>query len=58
MPFEGRVDLLRRRHPGVLTGTGTAGELAAVPDATGLAGHPVILDSVAGLLPYLGPELN
>jgi phosphoglycolate phosphatase len=39
---------------GVLTGTGTASELAAVPDATGLPGHPLILDSVAGLRPYLG----
>jgi phosphoglycolate phosphatase-like HAD superfamily hydrolase len=39
---------------GVLTGTGTAGEMAAVPYVTGLPGSPLILDSVAGLLPHLG----
>jgi phosphonatase-like hydrolase len=39
---------------GVLTGTGTAAEMSAVPAATGLPGSPVILDSVASLSPYLG----
>ncbi len=39
---------------GVLTGAGTAGQMSAVPAATGLPGRPVILDSVAGLLPLLG----
>jgi phosphonatase-like hydrolase len=39
---------------GVLTGSGTADEMADVPGVTGLPGSPVILDSVAGLLPHLG----
>jgi phosphonatase-like hydrolase len=39
---------------GVLTGAGTAEEMAAVPAVTGLPGTPVILGSVAGLLPCLG----
>jgi phosphoglycolate phosphatase len=39
---------------GVLTGASTAEDLAAVPAATGLAGEPVILDSVADLAPLLG----
>ena len=39
---------------GVLTGAASAEELAAVPAATGLAGQPVILGSVAELGPLLG----
>jgi phosphonatase-like hydrolase len=39
---------------GVLTGTSTAAELAAVPAATGLAGEPLILNSVADLGSHLG----
>jgi phosphoglycolate phosphatase len=39
---------------GVLTGASTAEELTAVPAATGLAGQPVILGSVAELGPLLG----
>ena len=39
---------------GVLTGDSPRADLEAVPAATGLPGTPVILDSVAGLRPYLG----
>ena len=39
---------------GVLSGDCTFDELAAVKAATGLPGEPLILDSVAGLLPHLG----
>jgi phosphoglycolate phosphatase len=39
---------------GVLTGASTAADLAAVPAATGLAGQPLILGSVADLAPHLG----
>jgi phosphoglycolate phosphatase len=39
---------------GVLSGDSTLDDLAAVPAATGLPGAPLILDSVADLLPYLG----
>ena len=38
---------------GVLSGDSQRAELEAVPAATGLPGAPVILDSVAGLLPLL-----
>ena len=38
---------------GVLSGDSQRAELEAVPAATGLPGTPVILDSVAGLLPHL-----
>jgi phosphoglycolate phosphatase len=38
---------------GVLSGDSQRAVLEAVPGATGLAGTPVILDSVAGLLPHL-----
>jgi phosphoglycolate phosphatase len=40
---------------GVLTGASTREELAAVPAVTGLPGSPLILDSIADLLPHLGP---
>jgi phosphoglycolate phosphatase len=39
---------------GVLSGDSTREELSAVPAATGLPGSPLILDSVADLLPHLG----
>jgi len=39
---------------GVLSGDSARPELEAVPDRTGLPGKPLILDSVADLLPYLG----
>ena len=39
---------------GVLSGDSTLDDLSAVPAATGLPGAPLILDSVADLLPYLG----
>jgi phosphonatase-like hydrolase len=39
---------------GVLTGDSSRAELEAVPAATGLPGAPLILDSVAALLPHLG----
>jgi phosphoglycolate phosphatase-like HAD superfamily hydrolase len=39
---------------GVLSGDCTFDELAAVQAATGLPGEPLILDSVADLLPHLG----
>ena len=39
---------------GVLTGDSPRADLVAVPAATGLPGTPLILDSVAGLLPHLG----
>jgi phosphoglycolate phosphatase len=39
---------------GVLTGTSTREELAAVPAATGLPGSPLILDSITALPPHLG----
>lgn len=39
---------------GVLTGSSTRQELAAVPAITGLPGEPLVLDSIAGLLPHLG----
>lgn len=39
---------------GVLTGDSSRAELEAVPAATGLPGTPLILDSVAALLPHLG----
>ena len=39
---------------GVLTGASSREELAAVPAATGLPGSPLILDSIADLLPHLG----
>jgi phosphoglycolate phosphatase len=39
---------------GVLTGDSPRADLEAVPAATGLPGTPLILDSVAGLLPHLG----
>lgn len=38
---------------GVLTGESTRAELEAVPAQTGLPGKPLILDSIADLLPYL-----
>jgi phosphoglycolate phosphatase-like HAD superfamily hydrolase len=38
---------------GVLSGDSTRADLEAVPAATGLPGTPLILDSVAGLLPHL-----
>jgi phosphoglycolate phosphatase len=38
---------------GVLTGASDAASLASVPAATGLAGQPLILDSVADLGPHL-----
>jgi phosphoglycolate phosphatase len=38
---------------GVLSGDSERSGLEAVPDRTGLPGKPLILDSVAGLLPYL-----
>jgi phosphonatase-like hydrolase len=38
---------------GVLSGDSARADLEAVPAATGLAGTPLILDSVAGLLPHL-----
>ena len=38
---------------GVLSGDSARAELEAVPAATGLPGTPLILDSVAGLLPHL-----
>jgi phosphonatase-like hydrolase len=38
---------------GVLSGDSARADLEAVPAATGLAGAPVILDSVADLLPHL-----
>jgi phosphonatase-like hydrolase len=41
---------------GVLTGDSSRSELEAVPAATGLPGTPLILDSIAGLRPYLGLE--
>jgi phosphonatase-like hydrolase len=39
---------------GVLTGDATRQDLEAVPTGTGLPGTPLILDSIAGLRPYLG----
>jgi phosphoglycolate phosphatase len=39
---------------GVLSGDSERADLEAVPQATGLPGAPLILDSVAGLLPHLG----
>jgi phosphonatase-like hydrolase len=39
---------------GVLTGASTREELAAVPGATGLPGSPLVLESIADLLPHLG----
>jgi len=39
---------------GVLSGDSAREELSAVPGATGLPGSPLILDSVADLLPHLG----
>jgi phosphoglycolate phosphatase len=39
---------------GVLSGDSERAALEAVPQATGLPGAPLILDSVAGLLPHLG----
>jgi phosphoglycolate phosphatase len=39
---------------GVLSGDSARDDLAAVPAATGLPGTPLILDSVADLLPHLG----
>ena len=39
---------------GVLSGDAEQADLEAVPGATGLPGTPLILDSVAGLLPHLG----
>jgi phosphoglycolate phosphatase len=39
---------------GVLTGDSPRADLEAVPAATGLDGHPVILDDVTGLRPLLG----
>jgi phosphoglycolate phosphatase-like HAD superfamily hydrolase len=38
---------------GVLSGDSARADLEAVPAATGLPGTPLILDSVAGLLPHL-----
>jgi len=38
---------------GVLTGDSARAELEAVPSHTGLPGSVLILDSIAGLLPYL-----
>lgn len=38
---------------GVLTGDSARAELEAVPSRTGLPGSPLILDSIADLLPYL-----
>jgi phosphoglycolate phosphatase len=38
---------------GVLTGESTRAELEAVPSQAGLPGSPLILDSIAGLLPHL-----
>jgi phosphoglycolate phosphatase len=39
---------------GVLTGASSREELTAVPGVTGLPGSPLVLDSVADLLPHLG----
>ncbi len=39
---------------GVLSGDSARADLAAVPAAAGLPGAPLILDSVADLLPHLG----
>ncbi len=39
---------------GVLSGDSARADLEAVPAATGLPGAPLILDSVADLLPHLG----
>lgn len=39
---------------GVLTGAATRQELEAVPRATSLPGEPLVLDSIADLLPRLG----
>jgi phosphoglycolate phosphatase len=39
---------------GVLTGTSTRQELQAVPGTAGLPGEPLVLDSIADLLPHLG----
>jgi phosphonatase-like hydrolase len=39
---------------GVLSGDSARADLEAVPAATGLPGTPLILDSVADLLPHLG----
>ena len=39
---------------GVLTGAGTREELASAGASTGLPGEPLILDSIADLLPHLG----
>ncbi len=39
---------------GVLTGASTREELAAAPARAGLPGDPLVLDSIADLLPYLG----
>jgi hypothetical protein len=39
---------------GVLSGDSSLDDLAAVPAKTGLPGAPLILDSVASLLPHLG----
>lgn len=39
---------------GVLTGDSARADLEAVPARTGLPGSPLILESIAGLLPHLG----
>jgi phosphoglycolate phosphatase len=39
---------------GVLTGDAARAELEAAAERAGLPGKPLILDSVAGLLPHLG----
>lgn len=39
---------------GVLSGDSARAELEAVPERAGLPGKPLILDSIAGLLPHLG----
>ena len=39
---------------GVLTGDSPQADLVGVPAATGLPGTPLILDTIADLLPYLG----
>jgi len=39
---------------GVLTGESAREELSGVPERTGLPGEPLVLDSIADLLPHLG----
>ena len=39
---------------GVLTGESAREELSGVPERTGLPGDPLVLDSIADLLPHLG----